>query len=277
MKMPDSIKYQRKIIGVEKKLGFLYVPAQAQILMPSETTQVMVQLQGEPRPRALNYNADYKRIFGLTSWYKSNKIDIGTPVDVELTTAILKISVASTPLIIEEIEDETKIAPIDISGLSSAAKGNIGEDRVKELILIYSQGLLNVFKPVIDNRGIDLIVLKEGVFMPIYLQIKTRYNVSKNDQLILTISGNTFKSHHAFYIIGISFNPKTLELDNKILFLPSKDLEKHGIKLNHKGNWRVAVSYSDTTKSKFAKYFINKEELVEKLIEKFESMAELIR
>lgn len=276
--MSEPIKYQRKIIGVEKKLGFLYVPAQGQSLMPSETGTVSVLLQGESKPRSLSYNADYNRIFGLTGWYKKNNVEVGTPVDVELTNELLKLSVAASPLIIDETpvtEEETN--SIDISGLSSAAKGNIGEDRVKELILLYSQGLLNVFKPVIDNRGIDLIVLKEGVFLPIYLQVKSRFNVSKNEQLVLTISGNTFKSHHAFYIVGISFNPQSLELDDKILFMPSKELEKHGIKLNHKGNWRVTVPYNDTTKSKFARYFISKEELVEKLIEKFEAMAELIK
>ena len=51
-------------------------------------------------------------------------------------------------------------------------KGNIGEDEAKEIILKYSQGLLNVYKPVIDDRGIDLIVLKEKLYTPVYLQVK---------------------------------------------------------------------------------------------------------
>lgn len=38
--MKDSIKYQRKIIGVERKFGFLYIPAHGQEFMPTETIKV---------------------------------------------------------------------------------------------------------------------------------------------------------------------------------------------------------------------------------------------
>lgn len=274
----NTITYQRKIIGVEEKLGFLYVPSEARELMPFETGKIMVQLEGENKQRELSYNSDYNRIFGLTNWYKKNGILAGCILTVVVSKEKVIVSIAKES-IFEEPSDllEPVKASIDLSGLSSQVKGNIGEDRIKEIILLYSQGLFNVYKPVIDNRGIDLIVLKEGIFLPIFLQVKTRFNVSKNDQLILTISGNTFKSHHAFYIVGISFNPNTLELDDKILLLPSKDLEKLGIQLNHKNNWRVSVPYSNTTKSKFGQFFVSKEEFVEKLLEKFESMSELIK
>lgn len=274
----NAITYQRKIIGVEKNLGFLYVPAEARALMPSETGIIVVQLAGEGKQKELSYNADYNRIFGLTNWYKKNTVQVGSLLTVVVSEEKVSVSIAKESIIEESIEiPEPTEASIDISGLSSQAKGNIGEDRVKEIILLYSQGLFNVYKPVIDNRGIDLIILKEGIFLPIYLQVKTRYNVSKNDQLTLTISGNTFKSHHAFYIVGISFNPTTFEVDDKILLLPSKDLVELGIQLNHKNSLRVSASYTDKTKSKFARFFVSKEEFVEKLMEKFEAMSELIK
>ena len=56
-----------------------------------------------------------------------------------------------------------------------------------------------------------------------------------------------------------------------------KQAKKLGTRLNHKNNCRVPVSYTDTTKSKFAKFFVSKEEFVEKLMEKFEAMGELIK
>lgn len=43
--------------------------------------------------------------------------------------------------------------------------------------------LLNFYKPVIDEREIDLIILKEKIYNPIYLQIKTRFNVHKRNNL----------------------------------------------------------------------------------------------
>lgn len=277
----ESVKYQRQLIGVEIKLGFLYVPAQARPLLPNETKKIKVHFSGDSKPKDQSYNADYNRIFGLTSWYKKNKLEKGSTINVEITSNLVSISVAAETIIeIEEETDETSsITLIDISGLSSQAKGNIGEDRVKEIILLNSQGLLNVYKPVIDDRGIDLIVLQEGVFIPIYLQVKSRFNVKKNNQLILTISKNTFKPHHAYYLVGISYDPVSAEIENQILFIPSKKLIELATTVKYKGKelYRVNVSYSNAHTSKYKKYFMTKKEFVESLFEKFETMGEMLK
>ncbi|PKP12068.1 MAG: hypothetical protein CVU09_00805 [Bacteroidetes bacterium HGW-Bacteroidetes-4] len=274
----ESVKYQRQIIGVEKKLGFLYVPAQARQLLPSETGKVMVHLEGDSKPKERSYNADYNRIFGLTSWYKKYNLDKGHTLDVEVSADLIKVSIA-TEAIIEEPDEIEDSSVIDISGLSSQAKGNIGEDRVKEVILLNSQGLLNVYKPVIDDRGIDLIVLKEGVFHSIYLQVKSRFNVGKNNQLILTISKNTFKPHHAYYLVGISYDPAKAEIGEHILFIPSKKVIELAttVQNNGKESYRINVSYSNTGNSKYSKYFMSKTEFVDALLEKFEIMGEMIK
>ena len=81
------------------------------------------------------------------------------------------------------------------------SKGNIVEDRIKELIILYGQGLLNVYKPVVDNRGIDLIVIREGVFMPIFLQVKSRFNAAEKETLLIDVNDKTFNPHHSFYIV----------------------------------------------------------------------------
>jgi len=38
---------------------------------------------------------------------------------------------------------------------------------------------LSVYKPVTDSEGIDLIVVKNGVFQPVFLQVKARFNLQK--------------------------------------------------------------------------------------------------
>ena len=81
--MKDTISYQRKIIGVEKKLGFLYIPVQGQEFMPADSRRVTVHLAGSLKASQLNYNAVHKRIFGLTKWYNKNKVSAGTILDVE--------------------------------------------------------------------------------------------------------------------------------------------------------------------------------------------------
>ena len=277
-----SVKYKRQIIEVEKRLGFMYVPAQGQEYMPKENTKFSVLLKGEDQPKQLSYNAEHKRLFGLTAWYKANKIDTGSVLDIELDSQLMKVNLTSAdePIVADdEEEDEQEHSSLDISGLSSTAKGNIIEDRIKELIILYGQGILNVYKPVIDNGGIDLIVLKNGVFQPIYIQVKSRFNVDETEQMVLTVSGNTFKPHHSFYVLGVSFNPQSLEVDDKLLFTPSYDVDTMGIRIKHKNkeNIRIVASYKDQSKSQWSKFFIRKNELVTKLLEKFYEIEKYIK
>jgi len=271
--MAELIQYQRKIIGVEKKLGFLYIPAQGQEYMPAHTSKVSVLLEGEPASTLLSYNADHKRIFGLTNWYNKNNILAGAILNVELTKEQLKLSIAKSEISNEYTEDGEDL--IDLSGLSSGAKGNIVEDRIKELILLYGQGLLNVYKPVVDNRGIDLVVMKNGFFYPIFIQVKSRFNAVKKGSILIDVGENTFSVHNSFYIVGAAFNPATLEMEDRILFIPSKDYEANStnISVSGKNKKRFTVSLKHDTIAKGAKYFIKKSELVDRLMEKFEEMG----
>lgn len=273
-----TITYQRQLIGVEIKLGFLYVPAQARDLLPNENEKVQVLLEGENKAKAKSYNADYNRIFGLTPFYKKHKLEKGDILTVQVSTDLIKVELAKTT-IVEDQEENEREDVIDISGLSSQAKGNIAEDRVKEIILLNSQGLLNVYRPVIDTRGIDMIILKEGLFHSIYLQVKSRFQVKKKDQLILTIAKNTFKQHHANYLVGISYDPDTAEIGEDILFISSKKVIEMAttVKSNGKEYYRINVTYSKAKNSKYKKYFMSKQDFVESLLEKFEAMSEMIK
>ena len=276
--MSNPITYQRQLIAVELKLGFIYVPAKAREHLPNITGKVKVQLQGDEKAKEKTYNADHYRIFGLTPFYKKHKQKKGDVLSVKVTTDLISIELPDTPLVEDQEENEDENI-IDISGLSSQAKGNIAEDRVKEIILLNSGGLLNVYRPVIDTRGIDLIILKDGVFIPIYLQVKSRFQVQKKDQLILTVAKNTFKEHHAYYLVGISFEPDKAEIGEQILFMPSKKVIEMANVVNNNGKeyYRINVSYSKAKNSKYKKYFMSKRDFVESLLEKFEVMSVLLK
>ncbi|WP_421976359.1 hypothetical protein [Roseivirga seohaensis] len=273
-----TITYQRQLIGVEVKLGFLYVPAQARDLLPNENDKVQVLLEGESKAKTKSYNADYNRIFGLTPFFKKHKLEKGNILTVQVSSELIKVELAKAT-IIEDQEENEQADVIDISGLSSQAKGNIAEDRVKEIILLNSQGLLNVYRPVIDTRGIDMIVLKEGLFHSIYLQVKSRFQVKSNGQLILTISKNTFKPHHAYYLVGISYEPDVAEIGEHILFIPSKKIIEMATVVKNKGKeyYRINVTYNSAKSGKYKKYFMSKQDFVESLLEKFEAMSEMIK
>ncbi|AZB34256.1 hypothetical protein [Chryseobacterium bernardetii] len=137
---------------------------------------------------------------------------------------------------------------------------------------MFGQGVLNVYKPVIDNEGIDLVVLKNGQFHPIFLQIKSRYNAYHSKKLTLTISKN-FKAHHSYYMLGVSFNPETLTIDEKMLMVTSKDVQKKATKLSD-GKYRITASLKNNSKDQWQEYMVNKEELISILFEKFAVMEE---
>lgn len=270
------MKYQRQIIAVEKKLGFLYVPAIGQEFMPKQTGKLNVLLAGEAKPKLLNYNADHQRIFGLTKWYNDNNLEKGSLLNIELTHELMQVSVANATTKTKSKEEE-KEKLIDLSGLTSTSKGNIVEDRIKELIVLYGQGLLNVFKPVVDNRGIDLIVMREGIFNPIFIQVKSRFNAAEKENLLIDVSDKTFNPHHSFYIVGASFNPSSLELDDKLLFIPSKDFDEKATVIKEYNKKRVSVSLKANSKSQWTEYLITKSELVDALLEKFEEMSKYLK
>lgn len=266
------IKYQRKIIEVEKRLGFMYIPSKAQGLMPAENAKVKVRFDGENKSKSLSYNTEHNRIFGLTGWYKKNKIEEGTVLDIEASENSVFISIPDIQTRQTEVDEAEDL--IDISGLTSVEKGDIIEDRIKELLLLYGQGLLNVYKPIVDKEGIDLIVTKSGTFKTIFIQVKSRFNAVENNKLVLTIKGQP--PHYSYYIVGAAFNPATLELEDRILLIPSHDLNEKGTHLSS-GKIRVTASLKETSNDLWQPYFIRKQDLVNKLLEKFEEASKYLR
>lgn len=275
--------FSRKLIEVEIRLGFLSVPSKGAELMPEEKTKVDIFLDDSDKAQSLSYNPDYKRIFGLTAWYKKHK---AKPKD-EISLIMIKESPPTYRLKFEKaepIEDQRALEKeakelIDLSGLSSTSKGDIVEDRVKELILLYGQGLLNVYKPVSDTEGIDLIVVKSGIFQPIFLQVKGRFNLQRNRAIIADISLKTFNPHHSYFVVIAYFNPSTLEINDHILLIPTEKVKENAVIVNTRygQRYRVTTRLNPESKSKWAGFLVKKSELADKLIEKFEEMSRYIK
>ncbi len=271
----SKISYTRKIIGVEADLGFLYIPSKGQGFLPSENKQIPVSFNGIIKQSySLSYNPTYNRIFGLTSCYKKNNIIQGSLLNITIENEEVFISIyeeKSYPKKKINKKNNTE-KTYDISNLSSIAKGNILEDRIKEVILILGQGLFNVYKPVIDNEGIDLIVIKNGQFHSIFLQVKSRYNIDEDQKIVLTVS-KSFKPHHSYYIVGVTFDSEQMEIGEKILLIPSTDFEEKATELKDK-KYRISASLKENSNDKWQEYIVTKDQLVEKLFEKFAAMEE---
>ena len=266
-------KIIRKLIEVEIRLGFLHIPAAGIEMMPSNDGKIVVVIDG--KDNELTYNAKHKRIFGLVRWYKTNNAQVGDEVVFEKNGSKYSLSFKDksqeTPL-----QEAEKL--LDISGLSSQAKGDIVEERIKELIVLQGQGLLSVYRPVTDTQGVDLIVTKAGMFQPIFLQIKGRFNVAKVGFFLMDINKKTFTSHHSYFVVGAYFNPQKMEIDENVLLVPSLEVEKGTVVKSKRGeSLRIQNHLSPDSQGRWAKFLIKKTDLANKLLEKFEEMAKYIR
>ena len=119
--------------------------------------------------------------------------------------------------------------------------------------------------------------MRDGIFSPIFLQVKSRFNASKKESLLIDVGDNTFTAHHTYYVLGASFNPATLELDDKMLLIPSADFEKLATPLKGYNKKRVTVSLKNDAKGLWTKYLISKSTLVDTLMEKFEEMSRYLK
>lgn len=273
-------KFTKTLIAIEIELGFLRVPKEGIGFMAPESGPISLKLNEDKPVIQSTWNKRHQRIFGLTSFYKEKNAKPGDKMVIEFIgsksgkTEFYKldlIKIKPEEIKKEEITEEEAQEVIDLSNLSSPAKGNIIESRIAELVMLYGQGLLNVYKPVIDIEGIDLIVIKHGIFQPLFLQVKSRYILVKDKSLLVDLKEKSLKPHHTYFLVGVYFNPKTLEVHDNILFVPTEDIPKISTKVNANGETRhrLVVSLQPNSKQKLTKYLVKKTDFVNKLLEKF--------
>lgn len=271
--------YFRTLIAKEIELGFLYIPSEVRHLLPSKNSQITIYLDKSDKPIALAYNSSHHRLFGLTGWYKEHNATPKDKVKIEgVGKYTFRLSFAKGTMKEQYSEEEVEEI-VDLSGLSSTVKGDILEDRIKEQILLYGKGILHVYKPVADSEGIDLIVVKNGVFQPVFLQVKGRFTLHTNNVFICDIRMKTFKPHHCYFVIGAFFNPKTLELHDKVLFVPTETVEKKGVEVRARNEIRRRITtrlYAET-QSKWSPYIIDKKDIANKIFEKFQEIEKYLK
>jgi len=276
----NTNQFIRTLITKEIELGFLYIDSNARKLFPKDPGEIRAKLGNSNQIESLTYNAKHHRIFGLVSWYRRNnliaksQITISVDGDGIIHLQTLDTSIEKPKYTPDEIEEI-----VDLSGLSSMAKGDIVEDRIKEIILLYGQGSLSVYKPVSDSEGIDLIVVKNGVFQPLFIQVKGRFKLHNDRTFIADVRMKTFNPHHSYFVVGAYFNPISFEIDDHILFVPSKVVKKVGTIINARGEerYRITTNILKPSKSKWAEYIISKQGLVESILDKFDEMEKYLK
>ena len=270
----ENIKFEKIVIPIEIELGFVRIPSKYKKDFPKENSRIVFDLDGAGQAE-LSYNPKHQRVFGLVGFFKSNKVE---PRDIlrfekisdkEFKIKLEKVSQqesAEKPLGKEEAQEI-----IDMGEISSQAKGNIVESRIKELITLYGQGFLNVYEPSADIEGIDLVVLKRKVFQPLFIQVKSNFKL-QGKNLQIAVKSKALNPHHTLFIVGAYYNPQKMDIDDYIIFAPSKDfIQKANIiyKGTDKEMYVLSTPLRADTHNRFSEFIIRKDNLVPKIFEKF--------
>ena len=161
-------------------------------------------------------------------------------------------------------------------------KGDIVQDRIKELILVQSDGEMSIYEPSTDVGGIDLVVLREGQFQPILLQVKSSFRFRETRHgLVFNVEKRTFGTHIYVHVLCAVFNLKSRELEENLLLVPSKEIPKREMCHLTKDGSRYVIrvpSLKDTHRpTKWKPYFVKKAHLVDALHERFNTISEYQR
>ncbi len=164
---------------------------------------------------------------------------------------------------------------MDLSELNPNVKGNMLRDRVMEQILLYGKGLLRVHKLPTDGEGHDLKVTKKGVFKSVFLHLKGGFDLQPDSTFIFDISVKAIASNHCYFVVGACLNPRTMEIHDRMLFLPLEIVDKNGVEVRTGGDMRrrITIGISEETQSKWAQYIIDRKDLANKILAKFQEIA----
>lgn len=276
-------KFEKSIIPIEIELGFVRIPNKYRKLFPSEISKIKAILGTSKTEKEIGYNPRHQRIFGLVNFFRLNKVEPKDILEFE------KIDDKKFKLTIKKLkpEEKEKIEPtqeeaeeiIDTGEISATAKGRIVENRIKELITLHGQGVLTVYEPASDIEGIDLVVLKKNVFQPLFIQVKSKFKL-RGDNFQIGIKEKALRVHHTAFIIGAYFNPRKMDIDDYLIFIPSEIFIKKANIVRRgtpKALYVLNARLKLDTHSRFSQYIIRKDNIVTKIFEKFKEIEKYYR
>lgn len=115
--------------------------------------------------------------------------------------------------------------------LSSKQKGDIAENRVAEIILMYGNNL-SCYKPISDDEGIDLIVKDKKSGKVFFIQVKSVWRSS--GVVVATVRKDSIQRSKDMGVVFCVFDTEEGEMSNYLWFIPARDFLKNRPGFNKK-------------------------------------------
>jgi len=157
--------------------------------------------------------------------------------------------------------------------LSSKQKGDIAEARVAELIVLYGDKALACYKPISDDEGIDLIVKEKGSLKTLYIQIKSRFELTPkgSNQFIQTPSVDSVINSYKMALVFVYFDINKGDIYDKIWFVPGPDFiqKAHLIPANKEKKRKERYRFNaniEKMEGRFGEFLIDKRDLANAIL-----------
>lgn len=157
--------------------------------------------------------------------------------------------------------------------LSSKQKGDIAEARVAELIVLYGDKALSCYKPISDDEGIDLIVKEKGSLKTLYLQVKSRFELTPkgSKQFIQTPSVDSIVNSYKMALVFVYFDVSRGDIYDKIWFVPAPDFiqKAHLIPANKEKKRKEKYRFNaniEKEEGRFGEFLIDKRDLANAIL-----------
>ncbi len=160
--------------------------------------------------------------------------------------------------------------------LSPRQKGDIAENRVAELIVLYGQRALSCYKPMSDDEGIDLIVKEKGTSLKsLYLQVKSRFGLSPSGshRFVQAPARESIVDNFRMALVFVCFDSGKGDIHDKLWFVPAPDFISLARKIaaneskKMKARYLFSASIKTPAKGVWAAYCVDKRGLADAIIE----------
>ncbi|KPL02578.1 MAG: hypothetical protein AMJ90_05455 [candidate division Zixibacteria bacterium SM23_73_2] len=111
--------------------------------------------------------------------------------------------------------------------LGSTQKGKIVESLIAASCILGSDGKLSVSIPLVDDEGVDIIFTPKGGGRSIFVQVKSRFTLTKKGNYRSQIRKKNFSPRQDLYIIFVYYDSEKSQLGETLWFVPSHDFEKN--------------------------------------------------
>lgn len=221
-------------------------------------------------------NAGYLKTTGKTPEATMNALLITDINEKKEKSAFVKTNPSTFTLNSKFNKNAIKIAleekdyPIS-NTISAKQKGDIGEARIAELIMLYGENL-SCYKPISDDEGIDLIIKQRNSSRTFHLQVKTRYGKTSDTSLIAHVKERCIKKDKSTGLVFCFFDIDDGDIWDYLWFVPSMEFTKLAKKSNNKrlGTiYKFIAGRSQKNTNKWAKFLIDKRDLGNKIIRCF--------